>query len=180
MTATGSDRTLRLFKVDGHDNAKLQSMFLDRFPIQYAEFSADGRQIIVTAGQRHYFTYDLDTGRVDPVFPNKGRNSLYSKFAVAPSNEYLAFSFNDGALMLSSARTKQWIADMKMNGPVYGTAFEHRQPHSLLSFGNGNEICRWDLRMFRCVHRFLDEGCTKGTALAISPFDDYIACGYAC
>ena len=36
----------------------------------------------------------------------------------------------------------------------------------------------WDLANRSCVHKFVDEGCISGTAIAVSPSSDYIACGY--
>lgn len=35
----------------------------------------------------------------------------------------------------------------------------------------------WDMSARDCVHCFVDEGCIHGTRLAISPSNQYIACG---
>ena len=36
----------------------------------------------------------------------------------------------------------------------------------------------WDVRQTRsCVHRFVDDGCVSGTAIAVSPDKRYLATG---
>ena len=35
----------------------------------------------------------------------------------------------------------------------------------------------WDMRSTNCVHRFVDEGCIKGTTLGVSPNGQFIAAG---
>lgn len=35
----------------------------------------------------------------------------------------------------------------------------------------------WDMQSRSCIHRFTDDGCISGTSLAISPNDQYLACG---
>ena len=38
----------------------------------------------------------------------------------------------------------------------------------LYSPGVGGEVYIWDLKAQQCVHKFVDDGCNKGTALAVS------------
>ena len=35
----------------------------------------------------------------------------------------------------------------------------------------------WDLHSRDCVHRFIDDGCIKGTCLGVSPSGSHVACG---
>ncbi len=35
----------------------------------------------------------------------------------------------------------------------------------------------WDMNIRECVHSFVDEGCIHGTTIAISPNNEYVACG---
>ncbi len=35
----------------------------------------------------------------------------------------------------------------------------------------------WDIRSRDCVHRFIDEGCVRGTTLGVSPNGQFIAAG---
>ena len=38
----------------------------------------------------------------------------------------------------------------------------------LYSHGVGGQVYIWDLKAQQCVHKFVDDGCNKGTALAVS------------
>ncbi|POI34904.1 hypothetical protein CIB84_001340 [Bambusicola thoracicus] len=67
MTA-GRDRSVSLFQVDGIRNPKIQSIYLESFPIYKARFSADGEQVIAT-GTHHkvFYVYDMMGGSIIPV-----------------------------------------------------------------------------------------------------------------
>lgn len=39
------------------------------------------------------------------------------------------------------------------------------------------EVYVWDMRSSRCMNRFQDDGCVKGTSIAASPNGQYLACG---
>ena len=41
------------------------------------------------------------------------------------------------------------------------------------------QVYVWDVARRCCVHRFADDGCVTGTALAVSPGHQYVACGSA-
>ncbi len=42
--------------------------------------------------------------------------------------------------------------------------------------GDG-EVYIWDMKSKRCVHKFRDEGCLKGTCIDVSKDGRYVACG---
>ena len=39
------------------------------------------------------------------------------------------------------------------------------------------EVYVWDVNSRTCVHKFVDDGCILGTSIAISPTQQYLACG---
>jgi U3 small nucleolar RNA-associated protein 18 len=41
----------------------------------------------------------------------------------------------------------------------------------------GGEVFLWDVRGQDCIHRFVDDGSIRGTALAVSPDNRYLAAG---
>ena len=45
---------------------------------------------------------------------------------------------------------------------------------SLSEFG---EVHVWDMNSRNCVHKFVDDGCIVGTSIAVSPTQQYLACG---
>lgn len=55
-------------KVDGIRNPKIQSIYLESFPIYKAHFSMDGEQVIAT-GTHHsmFFVYDMMAGSIIPI-----------------------------------------------------------------------------------------------------------------
>ena len=73
-------------------------------------------------------------------------------------------------------QTKQWIADLKMSGTLRSAAFSSDGTRVLTS-GSEGRVHIWDLRQRSCMHAFVDEGCIRSTSLALSPNDEYVACG---
>lgn len=61
-----------ILQVDGKNNPKIQSVFLDNFPIMSASFSAGGLEVIM--GSRHcsFYWYDMMAGKVVFVPKIKG------------------------------------------------------------------------------------------------------------
>ena len=52
-------------QVDGVRNPKVQSVFLDRFPIAQAAFAGGGSHVIATARRKHFYTFDLAAATVE-------------------------------------------------------------------------------------------------------------------
>lgn len=65
---------------------------------------------------------------------------------------------------------------MKVNGDVSGVAFSHDGSKVFANSEEG-EVYVWDTRSSRCLNRFTDEGCVKGTSIAASRNGRYLACG---
>eukprot|EP00455_Lapot_gusevi_P020805 TRINITY_DN2198_c0_g1_i1.p1 TRINITY_DN2198_c0_g1~~TRINITY_DN2198_c0_g1_i1.p1 ORF type:complete len:527 (+),score=88.25 TRINITY_DN2198_c0_g1_i1:51-1631(+) len=177
MLTAGFDKTLRLFHVDGLRNPKIQSVFFPDTPIHNAQFTADGREIIVSGQRKFFYTYDVIAGQILKVPGIKGRTekSLQS-FVVSPSNDYITFLGEDGYLVLVSQASKQWVANLKMNGTVRAAAF-NSDSTQLYSTGGDGEVYVWDMRTLRCMHRFVDDGCVHGSAISVSPDNSYLATG---
>jgi len=54
----GPDKTLRLFRADGTENPKLQSVHLEKLPIHSACFTADGSQAVLCGRGKHWCVPD--------------------------------------------------------------------------------------------------------------------------
>lgn len=54
-------------QVDGKNNPKIQSVFLQKFPIHTAHFSADGREVIMGSRYKSFYYYDMIAGKVVEV-----------------------------------------------------------------------------------------------------------------
>ncbi|KAJ3074414.1 U3 snoRNP protein [Podochytrium sp. JEL0797] len=177
LLTAGFDKTLRLFHIDGKVNPKIQSVFLKDFPIHCADFSADGRQVIMASTKKHFYVYDVEAGQAERISGIRGREEeKFDKFAVSPCGKFLAFMGKDGYIILVSASSKQWIANLRMNGTC--TAFDFsKDGRFLYSVGGDGEVYQWDLATRQCVHRFFDEGAVNVYNLVVSPDNSFIATG---
>lgn len=163
MTA-GYDKTVRLFQVcflllliarslviflifppslpvqiDGKANEKIQSVFFDRMPIHTAHFSADGSTIFASGRRKFFYAYDIEKGKVDQIPWVQGfEGTSLEKFEVSPCGKYLIFLAPNGHMVLVSAKTRQFLGNLKMNGSVNSLAFTS-DGQFMFSFG-GNSL----------------------------------------
>ena len=63
-------------QIDGQTNPKLQSVFLERFPIHTAHFSSDGEQVILASQRRSFYVYDMIKGEVIKIPEIRGIDDL--------------------------------------------------------------------------------------------------------
>lgn len=177
MTA-GLDQSLSLFQVDGKTNPKIQSIHLERFPVHQAAFSADGEMVIATSFKnKMFYIYDMMEGQVTPVHTVRGLNEAKVKeFSVCPEGGTLLLTGTNGYLHLLTLKTKEVVCSMKINGDVCGVAFSHDGSKVFANSEEG-EVYLWDMRSSRCLNRFTDDGCVKGTSIAASRNGRYLACG---
>ncbi|KAK1805562.1 hypothetical protein P4O66_019228, partial [Electrophorus voltai] len=184
MTA-GLDHSISLFQVDGKSNPKIQSIHLEKFPVNKACFSANGEQVVAT-GMRNklFYIYDMMEGKVLPVPSVQGLNEQRVKeFEVSPDNEFLLLTGSSGFLHLMTMKTKEVVRSMKLNGNVCATAFTadggkvFAHSASVKSTIEEGEVYVWDVRSSKCLNRFVDDGCVRGTSLAVSREGLYVACG---
>lgn len=177
MTA-GLDRSVSLFQVDGKLNPKIQSIYLDKFPVYKAQFSADGEQVIAT-GLRHrmFYVYDMMGGNIIPVANIRGlQGTCIKKFDVSSDGSFLLLTGSSGYLHLLSMKTKELIGSMKMNANSTQAVFSP-DSSKIFSTSDTDEVYIWDVRSRRCLNRFVDDGCLSGTSLAISKGGQYVSCG---
>ncbi len=198
----GINGTASLFQVDGRLNPKIQTVNFEGFPIRTAHFSSDGREFICSSDrstQLHVF--DLGRSRANTVEAGRGLDGQGSlrTFEVSPAGDFLAVPGRFGNVHMLSARTKEKLFSVKMNDDVSCVAFGPEERRELYTHGGkvpsgkvlcfiiiksftvypaGGEVYLWDVRQTRsCVHRFSDDGCVRGTALAISPDGRHLATG---
>ncbi|XP_038888554.1 U3 small nucleolar RNA-associated protein 18 homolog isoform X2 [Benincasa hispida] len=177
LLATGLDRKLRFFQIDGKRNMKIQSIFLEDCPIQKASFLPNGSQVIIAGRRKFFYSLDLVKAKVDKIGPLVGRDEKSLEvFEVSPDSSTIAFIGNEGYILLVSTKTKELIGTLKMNGSVRSLAFAD-DGRQLLSSGGDGQVYHWDLRTRTCIHKGVDEGCINGTALCTSPNGALFAAG---
>ncbi|TPX75135.1 hypothetical protein CcCBS67573_g03599 [Chytriomyces confervae] len=173
----GYDRTLRLFHVDGKANPKLQSVYFKDMPIHSADFTADGRQVVVCGRRKFFYVYDVEGAAVERINGIRGRDEKsFEHHVSSPCGKFLAFTGRDGYIILVSRISKQWIANLRMNGTVRALDFS-KDGRWLYSIGGDGEVYQWDLATRQCVHKFYDEGAINVNTIAVSPDNSFIATG---
>ena len=104
-------------QIDGKRNPKVQSVFIQNFPIHKAAFVPDGSSVVATGRRKFFYVYDLESGKVETVNCLVGidEKSLES-FECSPDGKIVAFMGNEGYIILASLLTRQTICTLKMNG----------------------------------------------------------------
>ncbi|XP_005526905.2 PREDICTED: U3 small nucleolar RNA-associated protein 18 homolog [Pseudopodoces humilis] len=177
MTA-GHDRSVSLFQVDGIRNSKIQSIYLESFPIYKARFSVDGEQVIAT-GTHHsmFFVYDMMAGNIIPIPKVRGVEEKFLRnFELSPDGSFMLLIGTSGYLHLLSMKTKELISTMKVNGRCTASAFTP-DSSKIYSYSKEGEVFIWDVRSRKCLHKFEDEGSLEGKCIAVSKNNQYVACG---
>lgn len=177
LLAAGLDRKLRFFQIDGKRNKMMDSIFIEDCPIRNASFLPDGSQVIVAGRRKFFYSVDISKGTVDKIGPLTGREEKsLEEFVVSPDSRTIAFLGNEGYILLVSAKTKELIGTLKMNGTARSLAFTD-DGQQLLSSGGDGQVYHWDLRTRTCLHKGVDEGSINGTALCTAPVGNLFATG---
>ncbi|KAI8323027.1 WD40 repeat-like protein [Martensiomyces pterosporus] len=177
VLTAGSDKTLRLFEVDGKENQKIQSIFFKDLPITTAQFIRNGQEIVVSGRRGWYYAVDVERGAVTRVngIPGHKMSSLERMYG-SVTGDRLAVLSNNGQIHLVTARTKQFIHTLPMNGVVRDVSFT-ADGNYLWSIGLDNEVYQWDLRQNRCLSRWHDPTTFRPTCMGLSQDSSYFASG---
>ncbi|KAJ7400283.1 U3 small nucleolar RNA-associated protein 18 isoform X1 [Pitangus sulphuratus] len=95
-----------ILKVDGIRNPKIQSIYLESFPIYKARFSVDGEQVIAT-GTHHsmFFVYDMMAGNIIPIPKVRGVEERFLRnFELSPDGSLMLLIGTSGYLHLLSMK----------------------------------------------------------------------------
>ena len=174
----GNNGTASLFQVDGKVNAKIQSVHFENFPIKTGHFTWDGRQFLVGSQHfGHFFAYDMvKNATIKIPFKEDREQKNMQKFEVSPVEDLVAFHGKYGYIHMLSTKSRSKLFSLKMNDRLEALTFSPDGQY-LYSCGVGGEVYIWDLKNQECVHKFIDDGCIKGTSISVSKNNRYIACG---
>lgn len=177
LLTAGRKSRFNLFQVDGEKNRKIHSIFVDRLPIKCSHFSCDGLQIVLSSGYNYFSYFDMEAAKLVrvPRFNFIDNNKL-TDFILSPDGRHIVFFGQYGYMHLVSSNSKEYLTSLKMNGSVDAAVFS-KDGNRMFSFGSDGQVYIWDMNHRRCIHRFYDDGCVNGTAIAVSPNNKYLACG---
>jgi U3 small nucleolar RNA-associated protein 18 len=177
MLAAGLDKHLRFFQIDGKRNPKIQSIFIADCPVVKASFLPDGSEVILSGRRKFFYSFDLVNASVSKIGPLTGREEKSLEiFEISPDSRTIAFVGNEGYILLISAKTKQLIGTLKMNGSVRSLAFADGG-NQLLSSGGDGHVYHWDLGTRKCIHKAMDDGSLGGISLCTSRDSSLFATG---
>nr|XP_036854892.1 U3 small nucleolar RNA-associated protein 18 homolog [Manis javanica] len=181
VMVAGLDNAVSLFQVDGKTNPKIQSIYLEKFPIFKACFSANGEEVLATSTHsKVLYVYDMLVGKLIPVHQVRGlKEKIVRSFEVSPDGSLLLINGVAGYCHLLSMKTKELIGSMKINGRVAASTFSSDSKKVYASSGDG-EVYVWDVSSRKCLNRFVDEGSLYGLSIATSRNGQYVACGSNC
>ncbi|XP_059526563.1 U3 small nucleolar RNA-associated protein 18 homolog [Myotis daubentonii] len=175
------DNSVSLFQVDGKTNPKIQSIYLEKFPIFKARFSANGEEVLATSTHsKVLYVYDMLAGKLIPVHQVRGlKEKIVRSFEVSSDGSFLLINGVAGYFHLLSMKTKELISSMKVNGRIAASTFSSDSKKVYTSSADG-EVYVWDVNSRKCLNRFVDEGSLYGLSIAASRNGQYVACGSNC
>lgn len=116
MLTAGLNQKLSLFQVDGKKNAKIQTIFIEKFPILAAHFTKmTGDEIIMGSRHKSFYVYDMHSGKMINVNPYAGKalndeyaeRSISTNFEISADNRLIAFVGSQGQIHLFSCKVNQ-------------------------------------------------------------------------
>ncbi|KAG0727406.1 U3 small nucleolar RNA-associated protein 18 [Chionoecetes opilio] len=144
---------------------------------KYAKFLCDGRRFVAGSNKCNYFyMYDLEAAQQTRIPSNLGRDGHNMKdVLVSPDEELLVFVGKNGQLHLFDGGCLSHVDTLHASGDV--TAATFNSSGSRMYTHTKGDVCVWDMNARTCIHRFYDDGCIGGTSIAVSPNNQYLACG---
>jgi len=181
LLAASGDKALRFYAIDGENNPMVSSAFCESMPVTAAGFAQGGTEVIAVGRRPFFYTYDVATGALSRTSKLIGREEKsWESFAVNPAamggSAVHALFGRHGSISLLSARSKQWVGELKMNGEVRAGAFA-ADGMTLVTVGTEGAVYHWDMRMLKCIARHDDDGLSPGTAVAVDASNGTMAVG---
>lgn len=108
-----------------------------KLPIYSASFLGDTGKVVVSGRRPFFYIYDSIVGKLDLIPKISGREEKSLERCVpSPDGKLIAFFGNDGYIILVDVQSKQWIANLKMNGSVRAVSFT---PDGEYIMGSGSD-----------------------------------------
>lgn len=170
----GYDKTLRLYHIDNDRNPLVGSYHFENFPISGAEFTSDGKTVVVTGLSRCVWRFDVESGQAHPV--KLAGHHFERMSCVAQGQKYIGLGADNGHAAILDERTTRLAKLVKMNAETRAISF-HPTKNSFYTADCEAYIYEWDIGTGRCITRFRDDAAVSCSSLAVSPDGNRLAVG---
>lgn len=163
----GYSKSLDLFEVDGENNKHLHRHHFANFPIDCAKFTADGSEVILGSKRPHFYTFDLNKCTAIKMAGIRNRPDVhYKNFVLSENGEYLGFQGNEGLFSVFSAKDKQLVKCITHRTRINCSSF--LTDNIILTAGHGGFCSLWDMRTWKIINDFQDDGALHVTSIGHS------------
>jgi U3 small nucleolar RNA-associated protein 18 len=158
-------------------------------PILFADF-VGANKMLLTGRRPFFYVFDLPTGAVTRMPPPLGREEVSMELAaVSKEGGLIAVGGVNGHVTVLNAATFAAVAKFKINGNVRALSFLNKDAHLVVTGRNAPPpplltaeaeglVYVFDVRAFKCVGTFVDEGALRGGAVGVSADAKFLATGY--
>ena len=185
LITAGFDKALRFFQIDGVNNPKLQTVVLKGMQVYNAHCT--GSSVVLTGRKNFVYYYDLESGETQQVFGIRGflnvdvgrQEKSFERSVMSKCTRYMAVIGRDGYVILVSMVTRQWCANLKINGVVADVAFSN-DGQSAYVLAEDGIVSVFDMETKKQMWLFQDHGCVKATCIAVSDDGAWVSVGQTC
>jgi len=184
LMLTGAyDRMIKIFSINQNERfhrdriKPLKSIFTEGLPISKAQFLPQYNQVFASGLKKYMLAVDLEKENVEKISSHLFASKFNKKIERFSANdEYITLLSDEGYIVVLSAKTKQYLFELKMNEKCLDAKFSGQ--NQLFSVGEGGRIYQWDLRNRKIINCFNDVGSSVTNTIDIS--GKMLATGSSC
>ena len=177
----GKREFVRLFHLSEKRFKQVKKIKFEDFFVEQAAFRPGGQEMwmssVRNAGKLYYYDFLADQILKLPL--RRGSQSIhFRQFAFSTDDRFAVGTGHNNLVHVLDADNKEVLFDLKINSMSVATCFSPVDSSKVLVHSAEGKVYVFDLRNHgRCLHRMVDEGCIRGTAISISANGQYLACG---
>ncbi|MCO5554302.1 hypothetical protein L7F22_007831 [Adiantum nelumboides] len=168
------DRRVRLFQIDGKENALLQTLHVPDLPLQSGLFDPSGASVLLSGPRPFMYTFDLQSGRTIRSSPWRGTSKHADLDSAERDLSQVRFQPHGGSLLAVGGRRGavhllEWgkqgasasgslIGSLRMNAPLAGLSWDGADPTKIMSLSDQGIVHLWDVRNMKCQVQKRDVG----------------------
>ncbi|KAI6189559.1 U3 small nucleolar RNA-associated protein 18-like protein [Aphelenchoides bicaudatus] len=165
------------------NDAFLQNVAFNNFPIDYIEFYDDASSIVATSQKLNtYYTYNMMNGQVaQNIYPKnvgtgqkKGQGHLVR---LSADGKLIAIVSKSIEVYVYEFKTMDQIHTFMASSDIVDMCFSPTDQKKLYALTVTGCCHLWDLREIQEQKVFQDDGSFHGTVLSVSSSEQFLACG---